>query len=310
MEQLDTSIIIPAFNESKRLALGFERLFPTLEKMGMERTEVIVIDDGSSDDTLRVAGNVYGHLPEKLFVQQPSNMGKGAAVRLGISLARANNVIVADADMAIDPRHFPDFIATLKSVAFAPGSRASSGRVVYQSPVRTFASSVFHHLVHHYAGTDFRDTQCGAKGFERASARLLGLLGMMNGFAYDVEMFYLAALLDMPFESVNVTWDDAGSTADVRRATWDMLRDLRRLRRTRYENPVVELASDVAVHDVAHFARQARVQGLVLARSENNTLCVLPRDGSLAGLGIAAGLKGQLRTARLEEFRSRALEAV
>jgi hypothetical protein len=73
---------------------------------------------------------------------------------------------------------------------------------------------------------------------------------------------------------------------------------------------VVELQRDVLIGDIAIAARQTRVQGLVLARGEENALLVLPRDGSLAGLGIAETLRGTLRTAYLNELRARTYEAV
>jgi glycosyltransferase involved in cell wall biosynthesis len=126
-----TSIVIPAYNESLRLANGYERLRPVLEELGVASTEVIVVDDGSSDDTLHAAHDVYGHLPERLIVQQPRNFGKGAAVRLGIALARGEHVIAADADMAIRPEYFPQILEALAHAPLAPGSRTSQGRINY-----------------------------------------------------------------------------------------------------------------------------------------------------------------------------------
>ncbi len=104
---LTTSLVIPAYNESLRLAAGFERLRPVLDEMDANTIEVVVVDDGSSDDTMRVANDVYGHLPHVVFVQQPQNRGKGAAVRLGISVASAPLVIATDADLSIRPVHLP-----------------------------------------------------------------------------------------------------------------------------------------------------------------------------------------------------------
>jgi len=308
---IELSIIIPAYNEAGRLANGYERLRPVLEALDLTTTEVIVIDDGSSDATLKVAHDVYGHLPEKLFVQQPRNFGKGAAVRLGIAVARGANVIAADADMAIDPSHFPEIVSALSNSPLAPGSRTSNGRIGYESTLRTVAGVVFHRLVRHYAGTDVRDTQCGCKGFQLGPARLLALLGMIDGFAYDVEIFFLAEQLGLDVHPVPVEWEDvSGSSVRVSRVSFDMLRDLRNLSKTHYENPVIEFAPDIDVPSIGRAARQARIQGLVVARGTANALLVLPRDGALGGLGIAAALDGTLRTARLGELRERTYEAV
>ncbi len=308
---ITTSLVIPAYNESARLGTGFERLRPTLETMGTDSTEVIIIDDGSSDDTARVAHEVYGHLPHTLFVRQPVNRGKGAAVRLGIALASGDYVIATDADMAISPAQFPDFVAKLHDVAVVVGSRGHERHIRYDSVLRTLAGSTFNRFVRHYAHTTLRDTQCGCKGFQRGPGRLLGLLGMIDGFAYDAEIFYLASQLAIPVEPLSVTWDDVrGSSVKMGRDSLTMLRDIRSLTSTRYENPVVELMTDVDVADVANAARQARVQGLVVARGDENALLVLARDGAPAGMGVAAALGGKLRTATIQELRGRRLEAV
>ena len=308
---ITTSLVIPAYNESPRLGTGFERLRLTLETLGTDSTEVIIIDDGSSDDTARVAHEVYGHLPHTLFVRQPVNRGKGAAVRLGIALASGDYVIATDADMAIGPAQFPDFVAKLHDVAVVAGSRVHERHIRYDSVLRTLAGSTFNRFVRHYAHTTLRDTQCGCKGFQRGPGRLLGLLGMIDGFAYDAEIFYLASQLAIPVEPLNVTWDDVrGSSVKMGRDSLMMLRDIRSLTSTRYENPVVELMTNVDVADVANAARQARVQGLVIARGDENALLVLPRDGAPAGMGVAAALGGRLRTATIQELRGRRLDAV
>ena len=311
MANLTTSIVIPAHNEAARLAPGYERLRPTLEQMSLSSTEIIVIDDGSTDDTLHVAYEVYGHLPHTLIVQQSTNLGKGAAVRLGIALARGEFIIVADADMAISPHHFPAIVAALDHNNLVPGSRERGGRIRYDSALRTLAGGLFGHLVHHYTGSNLRDTQCGCKGFQRGPARLLALLSMINGFAYDAEMLYLANQLRLTVRPMSVTWDDVhGSSVRVRRDSLTMVSDLAAIRRTRYQNPVIQLERDVSITAIEAVARQVRVQGLVLARGEGDALLVLARDAALAAVEIARQLNGNVATAGLDELRGRTFEAV
>ena len=308
---ITTSIIIPAYNEEARLARGFSRLAPVLDELGATTTEVIFIDDGSTDKTLNVAHQYYGELPEKLLMKQPKNLGKGAAVRLGIAVAQGDNIIVADADMAINPAQMPQMIEMLRTHALVPGSRTVNGKIEYDSTLRSIAGSTFSKMVKHYTGTTLRDTQCGFKGFQRGAARVLGALGMIDGFAYDAEFFYLAQLLEIDVEPLAVTWDDVrGSSVKLGSDSRKMLHDLRYLSKTKYEIPVVELSKNIEVAAVSDAARKARVQGLALAHGETNTLVVLPRDGSLGGLGIAATLNGTLRTAQLEELKNRNYEAV
>lgn len=244
-------------------------------------------------------------------MRQEPNQGKGAAVRLGMGLASGETVLVSDADMAISPRHFPDLLDALENVDIAPGSRVEGRRVRYDSLVRNLASDVFHFVVHHYTGLTLRDTQCGAKAFRAGPARLLALLAITDGFAYDAEMLSLALRLGLSLTPIAVTWDDVkGSSVNVGSDSLAMVRDLRRLSHHRYENPVVEVEGDVDVASVARAAREVRAHGLVLARGTDNALVVLARDGALSGAGIAAALGGRLRTTSVEELRGRQLHAV
>jgi len=305
------SLVIPAYNEAARLAQGLERLRPTLEALGPESTEIVMVDDGSTDTTLRVAHEVYGHLEHFRLVQHPHNLGKGAAVRTGLAHARFPKVIVADADMSIRPEHFVDILDTLSRVPVAPGSRSVNGKIEYATLARTVSGSVFHALVRHYAKTTVRDTQCGCKGFQLASGRLIALLGFVTGFTYDVEMLYLARQLDFAVEPVAVTWDDiSGSKVSILKAKSTLLGDLRNIPRTRYQCPVVVVDAHASLDDVRRGATAARVAGLVIARGNTNALVVMPRDGSVAAVGIAESLGGSVRTADLAELRGRRLEAV
>jgi dolichyl-phosphate beta-glucosyltransferase len=305
------SLVIPAFNEAQRLGAAFERLRPILEILGPERTEIVMVDDGSSDSTMRVAHEVYGHLEHFRLIQHPHNLGKGAAVRTGLAHARYPKVIVADADMSIRPEHFVKILDSLERVPFAPGSRALDGRILYEALHRTLSGTAFHLMVRHYTSITVRDTQCGCKGFQLASGRLLAEMGLVTGFAYDVELFYLARRLDFAVESVSVTWDDiAGSTVTFTNGKRQLVKDLRAIPRTTYQCPVVELDAHVALEDVRSAALEVRVAGLVLARGEDDALAVLPRDAAVACVGIAQSLGGRVRTATTDELRGRHLEAV
>ncbi len=308
---VETTIVIPAYNESARLAAGYARLSDTLDTMGPERTEVVIVDDGSRDDTMAVAGRVYGHLPHWRVVQQPVNRGKGAAVRLGISVAAGARVLATDADLSIRPRHFPALVAALDDCDIAAGSRVNNDHSGYNSLVRTAAARTFNRLVRHYTGTALRDTQCGAKGYRLGPARVLGLYGFYDRFVYDAEMLFLASRLGLVVHPIEVTWDDiAGSSVHLGRDSIQMFKDLRSFARTPYENPVVELTPDVELDRVSELARQARLVGLALARGTDDAVLVLGRDGAPGGAGVAQALGGRLRTARIDELRGRSFEAV
>jgi hypothetical protein len=134
---------------------------------------------------------------------------------------------------------------------------------------------------------------------------------MITGFAYDVELFYLARELEVPVETVPVTWDDvAGSTVRFANATRQLLGDLRGIARTKYECPVVEVGAEVALEDVRRAALEARAAGLVVARGADSAMVIASRESAVAAVGLAHSLEGRLRTATLAELRGRALEAV
>ena len=305
------SLVIPAYNEADRLSRGYQRLIPVLEQLGTDRVEVIVVDDGSTDDTLKAAHALYGHLPHAFFVGQPHNKGKGAAVRLGLAAARGDVVAATDADQAINPVHLSELLVAAESADVVAGSRAIDGHIRYDSALRTMAGAAFNALVRHYTGTTLRDTQCGFKGWRRGPGRLLGLLGLIERFAYDAEMLYLAEQLGLRVSALPVTWDDvAGSHVRVGADSLSMIHDVRSLRRTQYEVPVVTLDPGVDASQVAGLAREARVNGLCIARGHDTDLVVLPRDGALGGMGIAAALHGELGTATLADLRGRSFDAV
>ena len=307
---LDLSIVVPAHNEAARLDAGYARLAPTLERLGPERVEVVVVDDGSGDDTAEVAARVYGSLPHHRVVALGENRGKGAALRLGLRVARGPLVVTVDADMAIDPRHVPEVMAALARADLAPGSRTDDGRIAYDSPLRTLAGAAFSRLVHHYVRAPLRDTQCGFKGYRLGAGRLLALLAHVEGFAIDVEFFHLARLLGLSVEPVPVTWRDVpGSSVHPGRVALDVLSAVRGLARTRYVNPAVVAAPDVSVADVAEAASRTRLSGLVVARGDRDALVVLGRDDAVGGAGVAAALGGELRTTGPEELKGRILEA-
>ncbi len=308
---LDLSLVIPAYNEAERLGDGYDRLASALDALDGARVELIVVDDGSSDGTLTRAREVYGHLEHARFVQQPTNFGKGAALRLGLALANGEAVVTMDADVAIDPSYLGQFVEALASHAFVPGSRARNGRIRYDERHRTLAGAAFNRLVRYYTAITARDTQCGCKGFQRGPGRLLGLLSTLDGFAFDVELFYLADRLGLEVAPLEVTWRDvAGSSVHPAREAWRMLRDVRNLTRHQYRNPVVELASAPTRDDANIAARAARCVGAVLAHSSSNTLFVVGRDDALAAASVADALGGTLRTAGLDELARRRYEAV
>lgn len=305
------SIIIPAHNEGARLSDGFHRLLPVIEQIGGDQVEVIVIDDGSTDDTGARAASILAPLAHSLVVRCDVNGGKGAALKIGAGLAQGATVIFCDADMSIHPQQIPLLVTALKNADVAVGSRARGGRIQYDSMVRTLAGGVFNSLVRQWTGITVRDTQCGFKGFHVGVARLCAIFGHINGFAFDAEWLYLANRLGLSTATVDVDWDDvAGSSVRVGRDSWSMLMDIRDVPHSTYRTVAVRVAAGVDRDTVAKACRDARVQGGVIARGENDDIIVLPRDGAPGGLGIGKVCDGTLGVVGIDDLRGRYFEGI
>ena len=305
------SIIVPAHNEGARLVDGFARLMPIIEEIGRDRVEVIVVDDGSSDDTGRRAAELLHGLPHTLVIRCETNGGKGAALKIGIGVAQGAIAVTCDADMSIHPRQIPQLLTALENADVAVGSRARGGRIRYDSVLRTSAGGVFNSLVRRWTGISVRDTQCGFKGFHLGVARLFAIFGHINGFAFDAEWLYLANRIGVTTAVVDVEWDDvAGSSVSVGRDSWRMLMDIREVPTSTFRTVAVRVAAGVDRDIVAKACRDARVQGAVIARGSDGDIIVLPRDGAPGGLGIGKVCDGQLGVVGIDELRDRRLEAV
>ena len=304
------SLVIPAYNEAPRLAEGFARLAPTLASWGEDTTEIVFVDDGSTDGTLAAIAAAYGHLPHLKVVRHEQNQGKGAAVRLGWASAKAPHVITVDADMAIHPTCLFAIDEALTTSAFAPGSRAVDGTIRYGHLTRTVAGALFHRVVMHYTGTTIRDTQCGCKGMRLGVARLLGLLGFIEGFAYDAELFYLAEQLGISPTPVPVTWDDVSGSTVRASGTRALLRDLRAIPRSRYDIVALRAAPAIDITDVRRAAVSTRQRGLVVVRRPHESLIVFPRDAGINAITMAPELNASVTSVPLADLRGAGYEPV
>ena len=188
------SIVIPAYNE-------VERLGPTLERVVAyclaERAdhEVLVVDDGSTDGTVALARSLAAAHPSIRVIEQGENRGKGAAVRAGMLAARGERVLFSDADLATPIEELVKLEAELdRGADIAIASRAAPGAdiQVRQHPLREMMGRTFNLMVRLAAVGGIGDTQCGFKLFTRAAAQDLFGRAQVDGFAFDVEVLWLA----------------------------------------------------------------------------------------------------------------------
>ena len=240
---LRLTIVVPAYNEDHRLAAGMRR-FDTAVSAGaidLDRTEVVVVDDGSTDRTAAVAEKLLAALPHHRVIRLPVNQGKGAAVRAGIATARSPYTAFMDADMAIDPLAIPLLLDGLERNDVVVGSRALPNSMVETTyAVRTLISRLFNELVTSGTGLGLKDTQCGFKAFRTPVARLLFHLVRIDRFAFDVEVLARARRLGLSIGEVPVHWKHVeGSTVHPLHDSVTMVSDVYRSRRGLLAGPPV-----------------------------------------------------------------------
>ncbi|MCH7978269.1 MAG: glycosyltransferase family 2 protein [Acidobacteria bacterium] len=227
------SVVIPAHNESARLPATLQAVLGLLQSRS-EAFEVLVVDDGSTDDTAELVQRVCRESPEVRLLRHPTNFGKGAAVRNGMLNARGEYILFTDADLSAPIAEAERLLEPLKNgydVAF--GSRGLRPEWISQrqSRIREAAGRLFNFWTRSIAGLNFRDTQCGFKAFRRQAAETIFARQRISGFGFDVEVLYLARKFGYRVLEVPVHWAHCeGSTVHMLRDSARMFMDLLRIR--------------------------------------------------------------------------------
>lgn len=226
------SIVIPAYNEAVRLGNTLLAVVNYLRESWPD-AEVIVVDDGSTDDTAGLARAIFkdsGSLRTSV-ISYKSNLGKGRAVRLGLLAARGDVALFSDADLSTPITEAPKLIEPIVSgqydVTF--GSRALDRRLigVHQPWRREQGGRVFNLVVRLATGLPFWDTQCGFKAFRMSVCRPLVEAATVDRFGFDVELLYLAFRAGLRLKEVPVRWDhNEGSKVSVMSDSFRMLNEV------------------------------------------------------------------------------------
>jgi hypothetical protein len=197
------TVILPAYNEARRLPGALPALLDAVPP----RTEIIVVDDGSTDDTAAVARRLLAPVANARVVSFPTNRGKGAGVRAGMSFATGEIAVFLDADGATDVSHLPELIGALGRADIAVGTRVTGSDAVHETDAaRALLRNGFRKWTSTVLDLDTIDTQCGFKAFRMPIAKLLFSLVKTDGFAFDVEVLALAHRLGMRIAEVPVRW--------------------------------------------------------------------------------------------------------
>lgn len=212
------SIIIPVYNESKRLGPALRQLDTYLSNLP-KSWQLIAVDDGSTDGTVTALSRHQDVLPMQI-IQLEQNQGKGGAVRAGMLAATGHFRAFIDIDMATPPEELDRLFAALAEGAdVAIGSRITRNGVDLrktgqgsQSPLRQLLGSTFRLIATKPFLGDIKDSQCGAKAFTSSSAEILFPLQQTTRWAFDIELLYIAKKMAMRIDEVPVKWSAKGDS--------------------------------------------------------------------------------------------------
>ena len=241
---VDLSIVVPAYNEELRLPPTLAKLKAFLDTQPL-RYEIVVVDDGSKDNTIAVVNAAMATIPNLRLVEQKPNRGKGAAVRRGMLAARGQIRVMCDADGSMPPEELPKLLAPIVAckAEIAIGSRYVEGAKTdkKQPFYRVLWSRLCNRMIQKSLVPGVRDTQCGFKAFTAEAARDLFRYGRIDGWAFDLEILALARRRSFEIAEVGVEWkDDGRSRVNPLKDMWKVIKEAltirRNLRRGVYES--------------------------------------------------------------------------
>ncbi len=231
MKRIDLSVVIPVYNEEKRIPKTLRDSLDYLKKSKLSH-EILIVDDGSTDGVLGVVETFRKKKdgPALRILKQGTNRGKGAAVKRGALEARGDMVLYMDADNATPLSQYERFRPLIaEGYDVVVGSRAVDRSMVrvHQPLHREAMGRFFNILVQLAATPGLKDTQCGFKAFRRKTAQAVFARQTIGRFGFDVEILYIARKQGWRIVETPVEWFDApGSKVHVFRDSLAMLTDL------------------------------------------------------------------------------------
>lgn len=231
------SIVIPAYNEEGRISTTLLKINDYM-KGKSEEFEIIVVNDGSSDNTQQAVTKTSEKIPSIKLINYTRNMGKGFAVRKGVLASSGEIILISDADLSTPIEEIDKLIPKIDyrsggTCAVAIGSRAlpESQLIIKQPWWRQFMGKIFNRLVRLLVIKGFTDTQCGFKLFDGAAARQIFSMAKVNRFAYDVEALLLAKQMGFGIKEFPVKWlNSADSKVNPVTDSLQMLKDIIKIR--------------------------------------------------------------------------------
>ncbi len=211
LRPVDVSVIIPMYREAARIDATLRDCLPLLSVAG-HTSEVILVDDGSPDDTIEVvarhlAAEPQGPLFRVRLVRHKRNLGKGAAVRTGLAAAVGDWRLIMDADNAATIRELAKLLAAAgPGVGLVAGSRVVEGAQVEAIASRKLAGTVFKTALRALRLNLLADTQCGFKLYRADLAELVASIATEDGYAFDLEHLLIARAAGLRTPEVGIAW--------------------------------------------------------------------------------------------------------
>lgn len=208
---MELSVIIPAFNEEKRIAPTLQAIDAFLANKGL-RYEILVVDDGSSDQTVALVERMAENMPALRCLATSRNRGKGHAVRAGMLASTGEVRIMCDADGSMPPEEMPKLLLPIFAgdADVAIGSRYAEGAStdMQQPGWRVAWSRLANRIIQRSLVAGIEDTQCGFKAFSAASAQAVFSRATIDGWAFDLEALALAKRMGYRISEHGVAWTD------------------------------------------------------------------------------------------------------
>jgi glycosyltransferase involved in cell wall biosynthesis len=208
------SIVIPAYNEGTRLGASLEKVLSYVHAQKWD-AEVIVVNDGSRDNTADIVRSFAEKDPTLKLLDNPGNYGKGYSVRNGMLQAQGRVILFSDADLSSPIEEAPKLLDALDDGAdIAIGSRwlRAETQTQRQPLHRQLFGRIFNLMLRASLGLQFKDTQCGFKAFKRAAAQAIFPLQKIERWGFDPEILFLARKLGFKVQEIPVAWGHSGGT--------------------------------------------------------------------------------------------------
>jgi len=229
-DKIPVSVVIPAYNESANIERSLSAILYYLNHKNYD-FEVIVVNDGSKDDTLDLAKKF---LPEIKIIENPGNKGKGYTVKNGMLNATKENVLFLDADLATPIEEIEKALKYIDDYPIVIGSRNLKDSVILtaQPFYRQLMGKTFALLARLIAGLKVKDSQCGFKMMKREAVQKIFPKMTINGWCFDVELLFIAQLKNYKIKEIPVRWIDNAATTKIKpfKSSLEMLRDLLKVR--------------------------------------------------------------------------------